>query len=423
MTFLIGMCCLGLAVVGCYIAMLRTWSMRSSLIAQLAAFALFVFGTYSTQLAPYVLSIGVLALVLSIVKGVSDQISKTLRAIGYLSIPAAALVVVIGLFQSPNKDETEKEDRKDWDTPVVVEKTPLELLALEWSTYDRNCHWPVAKLMLDLSDIAYQAPVDAKENIRKLGFDSESINAGAMQGYVIDAGDDSIITIRGTENHEYDILQDLRFLRSKSVQGSMHGGFVSGYDPMHDQVLKLLERYETKRVWITGHSLGGGLAVVCANRLLRNDRFPIAGVMTFGQPKVVLDDMAKSLGPMLDGKYVFFVNDMDPVTRLVSPYEHFGHMVRWNGDDIERSKRQLMFTGNPNEQKTSLPELEAGYVEEMGDEELDQLISQLEDSDKPKYDDKGNLVVQGFYPSANDHRLASYQSMLEKLRTHKDNRK
>lgn len=423
MTNLIGICCLGLAAGACYLAMLKTWSMRSSLLAQLAAFVLLAFGTYSTKLAPYVLSIGVLALWVSIIKGVSAQISKTLRAIGYLSIPAAIFVVLIGLFQSPSKDETEKEDRKDWETPLVVKKTPKELLALEWSTYDLNCHWPVAKLMLDLSDIAYQAPVDAKENIRKLGFDSESINAGAMQGYVIDAGDDSIITLRGTENHEYDILQDLRFLRSKSDQGSMHGGFVSGYDPMHDQILKLLERYKTKRVWITGHSLGGGLAVVCANRLLRNDKFPIAGVMTFGQPKVVLDDMAKSLGPKLTGKYVFFVNDMDPVTRLVSPYEHFGHMVRWNGDDIERSKRPLMFTGNPNDPKFSLPELEAGYIEEMSDAELDQLISQLENSDKPKHDDKGNLVVQGFYPSANDHRLASYQSMLEKLRTHKDNHK
>jgi len=125
--------------------------------------------------------------------------------------------------------------------------------------------------LADISNIAYQAPVDAKDNIRKLGFETEYINAGSMQVYIIDARDDSIITLRGTENHEYDILQDLRFLRSKSEQGSMHGGFVSGYDPMHDQVLKLLERYQTKRVWITGHSLGGGLAVVCAQRLLINE--------------------------------------------------------------------------------------------------------------------------------------------------------
>ena len=164
---------------------------------------------------------------------------------------------------------------------------------------------------------------------------------------MIDAGDDSIITLRGTEKHEYDILQDLRFLEAKTEQGGMHGGFAKGYNPMHDQVVTLLERYETKRVWITGHSLGGGLAVVCAYRLLVDDKYPIAGMMTFGQPKVVRQDLAEFHMPKLHGKFVFFVNDMDPVTRLISPYVHFGHMVRWTDSEIERSKR-LLSSSNSN---------------------------------------------------------------------------
>ena len=277
--------------------------------------------------------------------------------------------------------------------------------------------------MLDLSDIAYDPPVTAREKIKKqLGWDSESINAGSMQGYVIDAGDDSIITLRGTEKHEYDILQDLRFLEAKTEKGGMHGGFAKGYNPMHDQVITLLDRYDTKRVWITGHSLGGGLAVVCAYRLLVDGKYPIAGMMTFGQPKVVRQDLIKFLAPKLDGKYVFFVNDMDPVTRLISPYEHFGHMVRWTDDKIERSKKLVMYSNSKDDPSGSSAYQEAGYIEGMTDAELQEFLQQCEDAQKPKYDEKGNLLVQGFIPNIYDHRLKSYRFMLEKLRTHSTKR-
>lgn len=330
-----------------------------------------------------------------------------------------AFVIVVGLFLSPSKDRIVIEDRTDWETPPQKELTPKELLALEWSSRDRNAYWPVASLMLELSDIAYLPPSQAREKIRELGWESESINGGAMQGYVIDAGDDSIVTFRGTEGDEYDIAQDLRFIGVKTEQGPMHGGFAKGYAALHSQVIDLLNRYQTKRVWLTGHSLGGGLAVVCAYRLLNETDYQIAGMMTFGQPKVVRSKLSSYLTPKLDGKYVFFVNDMDPVTRLISPYEHFGHMVRWTDDDIERSQILVMSKG-PESESTGQ---EAGYVEGMTDAEFKELLRQTEDSKKPKFDKDGNPLVQGFVPNVHDHYLDGYRGMLEKLRIHKEYRK
>jgi pimeloyl-ACP methyl ester carboxylesterase len=268
--------------------------------------------------------------------------------------------------------------------------------------------------MLELSDMAYDAPATARKRIRELGWESESINAGSMQGYVIDAGDDSVVTLRGTERHEYDILQDLRFLSVKTEQGSMHGGFARGYNAMHDQVTMLLDQYETKRVWLTGHSLGGGLAVVCAYRLIDEGKYPIAGLMTFGQPKVLRSDLADYLGPKLDGKYVFFVNDMDPVTRLVSPYQHFGHMVRWNDSEIERSRMLLM----SSESGLSNVGQESGYIEGMNEEEFQELLQQSEDAVTPKFSEDGEPLMQGYVPNVFDHKLDSYRAMLEQLRTH-----
>lgn len=157
------------------------------------------------------------------------------------------------------------------------------------------------------------------------------------------------------------------------------------------------------------------LAVVCAYRLLNETDYQIAGMMTFGQPKVVRSKLSSYLTPKLDGKYVFFVNDMDPVTRLISPYEHFGHMVRWTDNEIERSQMLVMSKGPESEPIGQ----EAGYIDGMTDAEFKELLRQTEDSKKPKFDKDGNPLVQGFVPNVYDHYLDGYRGMLEKLRSHR----
>ncbi len=367
----------------------------------------------ATELGPYLLCGCTAMVAVALLRFVPNLLSRLLLTIGFGGFLGVAFVVIAGLFHSPSHDAIDVEDRTDW-IPPVRELKPQELLSLAWSSRDRNADWPVASLMLELSDIAYDAPATARKRIRELGWESESINAGSMQGYVINAGGDSIITLRGTERHEYDILQDLRFLGVKTEQGSMHGGFAKGYNPMHNQVIELLDQYETKRVWLTGHSLGGGLAVVCAYRLVIDGKYPIAGLMTFGQPKVLRSDLANYLGPKLDGKYVFFVNDMDPVTRLISPYHHFGHMVRWNDSEIERSRMMLMSfeSGSASEGQ------EAGYIDGMSDSEYEELLHRSEDAITPKFSEDGEPLMYGFLPDVLDHKLDSYRFMLDQLQHH-----
>ncbi|QDT59467.1 Lipase (class 3) [Stieleria bergensis] len=386
---------------------------RSNLAALVAGAILFGLIANATGMWPYVLILCAAIVFVSLIRFVPEKTSRVMFVGGIGGCLGVAAVIMAGLFASPSNDGVDIEDRTDWEPPKE-ELSPQELLALDWSSYDLNAHWPVASLMLELSDIAYLPPSTARAKIQELGWESESINAGSMQGYVIDAGDDSIVTFRGTEGHEYDIVQDLRFIGVNTEQGSMHGGFAKGYDLMHDQVVELLKRYQTKRVWLTGHSLGGGLAVVCAHRLLEESTYPIAGMMTFGQPKVVRSQLAGYLGPKLSGKYVFFVNDMDPVTRVISPYEHFGHMVRWNDNDIERSQMLLMSTG-PDSPAAGQ---EAGYIEEMTHADFQELLRSVEESSTPKFDENGNQLVQGFVPNVFDHYLDAYREMLDQLRTH-----
>ena len=352
-----------------------------------------------------------LAFLASLLRFGSDDVVAHIRRGGLIVGLSGLVAIVGGLFANPWQGDITNEDRTDWTPAPVADATPSALLSLEWSSKDENADWPVARLMLELCKIAYLNPVDARAELEKLGFESESISSGSMNGYVASLGDNAVVLLRGTESQVYDVVQDLRFLKSTNDNGSMHGGFVSGYEGMHGQVQKLLRKYKSKKVWITGHSLGGALSIVCARNILEDAEFKIAGVMTFGQPKVVRDDMRSFLEPKLDGKYVFFVNDMDPVTRVVAPYTHFGHMVRYADGKIERSLQTPTLYGR----KLGAQNATTEYTNAMSDQELEDLINRLGRNSEPVTTEDVRPVVQGYFPRFSDHELDSYSRMLDVL--------
>lgn len=112
------------------------------------------------------------------------------------------------------------------------------------------------------------------------------------------------IAFRGTEIDELDDLHtDIKVLRV-SRQGlepgaSVHRGFRGAVDQVHaplDTRLNMLPK--GTEVIITGHSLGGALAVELASRLLADPRpvpFHVQGVYTFGAPRVGNEDYARQL--------------------------------------------------------------------------------------------------------------------------------
>ena len=391
---------------------------RYSLFAQASIFLLAVvlasIGIYLTGFSPYFATVGGLLFFASFVRLGSAELSGRAFGVGLTIVLASFLAFIAGLFASPWQGESTIEDRTDWKPEPVLPMGLDQTLAASWSTKDDHADWPVSKLMLDCCRTAYTDAVDAHQKLSQIGFEeSETIHAGSMSGFVASSGSDAVIMLRGTESHVYDIVQDLRFLASTNDSGSMHGGFVDGYQGMHQQVVKLLKRYDAKRVWVTGHSLGGALAVVCAHDLLLDAEFEIAGVMTFGQPKVIRTDMRSFLEPKLDGKYVFFVNEMDPVTRVVSPYIHFGHMVKFINEEIERSSghaTEMRLGTNVGVEVASTDP----YVDSMSDRELQEFIASLESKGNPIIID-GQPVMQTFYPSVGDHKLDAYDRMLKFL--------
>lgn len=375
-------------------------------------------GVYLTRMTPFLLVAGSVLFVISLLRFVRADTSRFLLSTGSGLIATSVLVLVIGQFGSPWDGEREEEDRSDREVEPTPVLTDAQKLDQRWSTGDKYADWPVAELMLTFCEIAYRPPVEAREELQKRGFESETIESGSMSGYVIRSGDNAVILLRGTESTLHDVLQDLIFISSKSGDGQMHGGFRSGYDnSMHRQVQQLLQRFGAERVWITGHSLGGALAVVCAHDLLVDGNYEIAGVMTFGQPKVVREDMKRFLEPRLADKYVFFVNGTDPVVKAVEPYLHFGHMVRFSDDRVERSKRMRVFASSPADSNSKRPTeiFVQPQMESFSEKELSDYVQQLRDVNKPLKGPDGQPVYLAFWPDVSDHYLDSYRKMIEHL--------
>ena len=78
-------------------------------------------------------------------------------------------------------------------------------------------------------------------------------------------------------------------------EGDLHTGFSNAYGMLQSQIWQEIEKIKPKHIWITGHSLGGAMALVCAYDLSIYRSRNIDGVITFGQPMISKHNLANSL--------------------------------------------------------------------------------------------------------------------------------
>ena len=128
----------------------------------------------------------------------------------------------------------------------------------------------------------------------------------------------AFLVFRGTEPTDFrDIKTDVKAklidVKVGDMSIQMHSGYVEAFDLVRHDIETVLSNLQHDQLFITGHSLGGALAIV-ATRLLASD---VTGACyTFGAPPVGAVEVSRGLKtPVYE-----IINEIDIVPRLPNPW-------------------------------------------------------------------------------------------------------
>lgn len=144
-------------------------------------------------------------------------------------------------------------------------------------------------------------------------------------------------------------------------KGKVHRGFANACNSMLDDVRRLVSLHAKvgdtwrKPVWLSGYSLGGATAVLTAFRL-KNERYPVQGIYTFGQPAVAGSEFMRQITDELRLPYCRIVNYSDLVPKLPgrnllgAKYDHAGVLCFGTKDGellVNPDEETLRLSPNP----------------------------------------------------------------------------
>jgi len=164
-----------------------------------------------------------------------------------------------------------------------------------------------------------------------------SNNKTDTQCYIYEHDGLSVISFRGTQKNLKDILTDIwafkrhiPFTHTKRIR--VHRGFYRAYMSVRDEILDELITHKTDKVLITGHSLGGALATLCAVDIQKNDIYQTKDIYlkTFGSPKVGNRHFKKSFNKRIINSDRF-VNPFDFVPTVPVFASHIGTKMALKG--------------------------------------------------------------------------------------------
>jgi hypothetical protein len=158
------------------------------------------------------------------------------------------------------------------------------------------------------------------------------VRRGSTEAFVCVDDHAIVVVFRGTDDLE-DAKLDLDFRRRKMApaKGTYHRGFVRALDAVFWQVYSKVQFNYDKPLYVTGHSLGGALAVLFAARITAmGGPHKLKGVVTYGAPRVANVQAAAWIDYELRDKIIQFENAGDGITHVpmfVLGYAHVGRRV------------------------------------------------------------------------------------------------
>lgn len=195
-----------------------------------------------------------------------------------------------------------------------------------------------AQAMAVAADLSYFPQAEGAVKFQQeLGLTAcQFFSVGNTQAYVVSNDDHIVVAFRGTEAptsleglKDWLLTDALNLLivpegrlgtdlAAAGVGARFHQGFVNAIADIWDPVLAAVEgelKKKERPLWITGHSLGGALALFAA-WLFQRKMINVHQIYTFGAPMIGNALAAKAFDREFGGKIFRYVNSLDPVPQL-----------------------------------------------------------------------------------------------------------
>jgi hypothetical protein len=201
---------------------------------------------------------------------------------------------------------------------------------------------------LEMALAANSAYPDGRGSIHELEFDTwHPFQDGSVEGYVGSTGKKVVLAFRGSTFAlgEYDTLTWLeKSFTDWTANVSLHplqyhsglvqGSYLQIVRRAWPTISQLLTDHgaKDKNLWITGHSLGGSLATVAGAMAKWENGLSVAGVYTFGSPKIADEAFASNYPVPL-----FRYENRNDIFPHLPPVGHVIQLLRVLSSDIEHA--------------------------------------------------------------------------------------
>lgn len=189
-----------------------------------------------------------------------------------------------------------------------------------------------ARATAKASQLAYEKKDVVLKRLKNWGFPKArffSSKKTGTQGFVAGKNDMILVAFRGTELKLKDLAVDAKIKKIPGKGGGhVHRGFKAALESVSSAMAAAVREFSDngQPVFVTGHSLGAALAGLAVGAS-KTEGIEIAGLYTYGMPRVGNRDFAKKFKKDHGPRAFRVVNNNDIVTRVppgIFRYKHVG---------------------------------------------------------------------------------------------------
>jgi hypothetical protein len=269
-----------------------------------------------------------------------------------------------------------------------------------------------ARFLAMACDLAYyNEPQGPQEFLEKLGLKAKLISVGNTQAYVGCNDTAIVVAFRGSESPtNFDGLKDWLLTNASNflilpegeigtdfaaagVGARFHKGFLMALNaiwaPLYAEVDARMQEKE-RLLWVTGHSLGGALALVAAWRFQRNF-LSVHQVITFGAPMIGNAAAAEAFHREFPNKIFRCVDHADFVPKLPT--------ISLAANDYGHCQMEMGLGALAAESADSA----LGYLKSLGSKTVDGILNATLIDD----------IWKGFTSRIEAHLMANYRGRID----------